>query len=85
MTGTDQESAPYDPPLLTRHEPLRGLTGKSGEKDPGSDKDPNEKDPTTDKSSEKDPAADKDPDEKNKESEKSVGDKDPSEKPVDGP
>jgi len=34
---------PYAQPLLTRHEPLRALTGKSGEKDPNADKDPNEK------------------------------------------
>jgi hypothetical protein len=34
---------PYTQPLLTRHEPLRALTGKSGEKDPG------EKDPSLDK------------------------------------
>jgi hypothetical protein len=34
---------PYTQPLLTRHEPLRALTGKSGEKDPISDKDPGEK------------------------------------------
>ncbi len=35
----------YTQPLLTRHTPLHALTGKSGEKDPASDKDPNEKDP----------------------------------------
>ena len=33
----------YTQPLLTRHEPLRALTGKSGEKDPIADKNPNEK------------------------------------------
>jgi hypothetical protein len=33
---------PYTQPLLTRHEPLRALTGKSGEKNP-SEKDPSEK------------------------------------------
>ena len=32
----------YTQPLLTRHEPLRALTGKSGEKNP-SEKDPSEK------------------------------------------
>jgi hypothetical protein len=34
---------PYTQPLLTRHEPLRALTGKSGEKAPWTDKDPGEK------------------------------------------
>jgi hypothetical protein len=44
MNSSNQDSGLYEPPLLTRHEPLRGLTGKSGEKDPG-EKDPGEKDP----------------------------------------
>ncbi|MGE5403752.1 MAG: hypothetical protein ACM3PP_02325 [Candidatus Saccharibacteria bacterium] len=34
----------YTQPLLTKHEPLLNLTGKSMEKDPLIDKDPDEKD-----------------------------------------
>ncbi|MGE5403756.1 MAG: hypothetical protein ACM3PP_02345 [Candidatus Saccharibacteria bacterium] len=37
----------YTQPLLTKHEPLLNLTGKSAEK--FTDKDPMEKDPATDK------------------------------------
>jgi len=47
--NTLEEREPYTQPLLTRHEPLLALTGKSGEKDPNADKDPGEKDPATDK------------------------------------
>jgi hypothetical protein len=47
----------YSQPLLTRHEPLVALTGKSAEKDPN-EKTPGEKDP-----GEKDPM-EKDPNEK---------------------
>jgi hypothetical protein len=36
----EDKREPYTQPLLTRHEPLRALTGKSGEKDPITDKDP---------------------------------------------
>ena len=57
----------YTQPLLTCLGQLGRLTGKSGEKDPISDKDPNEKDPTVDKQVEKDPIADNDPTEKNQE------------------
>jgi hypothetical protein len=64
MKPMEEEREPYTQPLLTRHEPLRALAGKSGEKDPISDKDPGEKDPTGDKQVEKDPIADKDPNEK---------------------
>ncbi|MGE5418423.1 MAG: hypothetical protein ACM3UZ_16915 [Acidobacteriota bacterium] len=39
----------YTQPLLTKHEPLLNLTGKSMEKDIIIDKDPMEKDPATDK------------------------------------
>jgi hypothetical protein len=39
----EDEREPYTQPLLTRHEPLRALTGKSGEKDPITDKNPDEK------------------------------------------
>jgi hypothetical protein len=44
MKSGNLDSETYEPPLLTRHEPLLALTGKSGEKDPTADKDPNEKD-----------------------------------------
>lgn len=44
----DAGREPYTQPLLTRHEPLRALTGKSGEKDPSADKDPTEKPPKSD-------------------------------------
>jgi hypothetical protein len=33
---TEERKEPYTAPLLTQHEPLRALTGKSGEK--GGDK-----------------------------------------------
>jgi hypothetical protein len=57
VLGQSQDSLhmlnqPYTQPLLTRHEPLVALTGKTAEKDPLADKDPNEKDPTADKASE---------------------------------
>lgn len=52
MTEIKKNEQEYTQPLLTKHEPLLNLTGKSmekitdklpGEKDPNEDKNPNEK------------------------------------------
>jgi hypothetical protein len=59
----------YTQPLLTRHEPLIALTGKSAEKDPA-EKPPDDKDPQekcTDGGGTKPTFCDKDPNEKTKE------------------
>lgn len=55
-SGTQSVRQPYRQPLLTQHEPLHALTGKSGEKNP-----------TTDKTTDKDSTSDKVPGEKSDE------------------
>ncbi|MGE5403753.1 MAG: hypothetical protein ACM3PP_02330 [Candidatus Saccharibacteria bacterium] len=43
MSEVKKNEQEYTQPLLTKHEPLLNLTGKSIEKDPNEDKDPGEK------------------------------------------
>ncbi|MGE5403759.1 MAG: hypothetical protein ACM3PP_02360, partial [Candidatus Saccharibacteria bacterium] len=50
------EKDAYTQPLLTKHEPLLNLTGKSAEKIAFADKDPNEKQDEGKNPNEKDPS-----------------------------